>query len=298
MTRSTKSLFGFFTFLAVVLMLPMTAGAVLETFNAFTPLGQDVGNYPGWFDGTDNNGCDVTAGIGIGPSPLVGIAPGQWIFTWTANEFNWNDAEFTDATFEMDFQSNGSGQFDDDRLGWMITNTSNDSTNFFGAQLDTTDGGIVTYWRNSAGDRVQTRIVALSGIKNNTWYRFTLEITKLAATQARLDVRLAELNATTGNPVPGGTVLTGTVSNSSTWAPPTGAAPAKYFTPTKMWPAYKNFNALSGAADNAFFEQSSCSGDFDKDGDVDGKDLPKIISGVEIFPLKTFAKQFGSSGCF
>ena len=298
MARSTKSLFRLFTLLAVVLMLPMTAGAVLETFNAFTPLGQDVGNYPGWFDGTDNNGSQRDGRNRPRPLPCR-HRPGPV------------DLHLDGARVQLERRGVHRRHLRDGLpVQWkraVRRRPTRLDDHGYQQRLDqllrgpvgqSTDGGIVTYWRNAAGDRVQTRIVALSGIKNNTWYRFTLEITKLAATQARLDVRLAELNATTGNPVPGGTVLTGTVPNSSTWAPPTGAAPAKYFTPTNMWPAYKNFNALSGAADNAFFEQSSCSGDFDKDGDVDGKDLPKIISGVEIFPLKTFAKQFGSSGCF
>lgn len=292
MARSRHSLFGLFTLLAVVLVLPMTAGAVLETFNTGFTLNADVGDHADWFDGADNNGPNVTAGIGLGPS--VGISPGQWIFTWTAHEFNWNDPKFTGITFKMDFQSNASGQFDDDRIGWMITNTSNDSSNFFGAQLDNSDGGIVTYWRNSTGARVQTRIVALTGIKANTWYRFTLEVTKLAAAKAHLDARIVEIDAS-GNEVVG-TIITGAVSDSSTWGG--GAPDTKYFTATHMWPAYKNYDALTGAADNTYFElTSSCSGDFDNDGDVDGKDLAKIISGEEAPLLSVFASQFGKNDC-
>ena len=149
----------------------------------------------------------------------------------------------------MDFQTNASGQFDDDRMGWMTTSNSTDSANIFGAQLDHADGGIVTYWRNSSGTRIQTPIVALPTLTANTWYRFQMDVTKLTATSAKIDVSLVRLDAS-GNPT--GTPYTGTVPNTSTWS---GGAPAtSYFTAATLWPAYKNHNAITGAADNACYE--------------------------------------------
>ena len=113
----------------------------------------------------------------------------------------------------------------------------------------TADGGIVTYWRNSSGTRIQTPITALPTLTANTWYRFQMDVTKLTATSAKIDVSLVRLDAS-GNPT--GTPYTGTVPDTSTWS---GGAPhTSYFTATTLWPAYKNHNAITGAADNACYE--------------------------------------------
>jgi hypothetical protein len=222
---------------------------ICETFNAFTP-GSAIGTYAGWFDG--GSGPVVTNANGVAGS--TGLAPATNIFTWTAHPFNWNAADFQSVTVQADFKTDAGGYFDDDRIGWMTTSTSVDSTNFFGVQLDNVsggDGGIVTYWRNAAGDRVQTPIVPLGALTGSTWYRFSAQITKLTATSARIDVNLVQLDAV-GNPT--GTPITGTVSDTSAWAG--GTPPARYFTPTSMWPAYKNFNVSPGAApaDNTCYQ--------------------------------------------
>ena len=62
-------------------------------------------------------------------------------------------------------------------------------------------------------------------------------------------MNLVQLDAS-GNPT--GTPYTGTVADTSTWS---GGTPnTSYFTPTNMWPAYKNYTAASAPADNACYE--------------------------------------------
>ena len=192
-------------------------------------------------------GPAVTSGNGLLGS--IGLAPGSSIFTWTEHPFDWNDPAFQSITFDMDFQTDGSGEFDDDRMGWMIVDDDASSTNFFGVQLDHVDGGIVTYWRDSSDTRIQTPIVPLASLSANTWFRFEATITKLTDTSARIDVSLVELDGS-GNPT--GTPYTGTVDDTSTWAD--GVPDERYFTAATMWPAYKNHTGLSGAADNVCFD--------------------------------------------
>jgi hypothetical protein len=110
----------------------------------------------------------------------------------------------------------------------------------------------VTYWRDGSDTRIQTPIVSLPTLSPNTWYHFRSDINKLTATSASIDVSLVELDGS-GNPT--GSPYTGTVADTSTWA---GGAPATgYFTAPVVWPAYKNYNAISGAADNACYEAVS-----------------------------------------
>jgi hypothetical protein len=221
---------------------------VCEDFDSGYTLGQVIGAHADWYDA--GSGPVVNSGIGLASS--VGLAPANDIFTWTAQPFSWNDAAFQGINFAMDFQTNASGQFDDDRLGWMTTNSNASSDNFFGVQVDQSDGGIVTYWRNSGGTRIQTPIATFSTLSTNTWYRLSADITKLTSTSARIDVSMVRLDAS-GNPT--GTAYTGTVSDTSTWSG--GAPAASYFTAATMWPAFKNFNAITGAADNACYEAQS-----------------------------------------
>ena len=228
---------------ATFTQLPPTL--VCESFNAFTP-GSTIGTYTGWYDG--GAGPVVTAGNGVAGS--TGLAAAANVFNWIAHPFNWNAADFQKFVVQNDFKSDGSGEFDDDRIGWTINSSSVSSSDQFGVQLDDPDGGIVTYWRNSSGTRIQDQIVALSGITANTWYRFKAEITKLTATSASIDVSLVELDAS-GNPT--GTPISGTVADTSTWS---GGSPANsYFTPTSMWPTYKTFSSAAAApADNTCYQ--------------------------------------------
>ena len=214
-----------------------------EGFDAYTP-GSTIGTYGDWYDG--GGGPVVTDGNGVAGS--VGLGSAANIFTWTAHPFDWNDPNILGVTIGMDFQTDASGQFDDDRLGWMIAANSIDSADIFGVQLDHPDGGIVTYWRQGA-TRIQDQIVPLSGTKSNTWYRFRAEITKLALpTEARIEVNLVELDVD-GNPV--GTPYSGTVENTSLWSG--GVPDDRYFTAPTMWPAFKNYTAAAAPADNAYF---------------------------------------------
>ena len=119
---------------------------VCETFNAFTP-GSTIGTYTGWF--SDGSGPVVTAANGVAGSN--GLAAGSTIFNWTAHPFNWNAADFQKVILQGDFKTDGSGNFDDDRLSWTINGTSTSSNNQFGVQLDHPNGGIVTYWSNVIG---------------------------------------------------------------------------------------------------------------------------------------------------
>ena len=237
---------GYKSVTATFVQGPPPTNFVCETFNSFVA-GSNIGSYSGWYDG-GTSGPIVTSGNGVAGS--VGLASSGTIFTWAAHPFNWNATDFQGIALQMDFQTGANGQFDDDRLGWMTTTTSTLSDYIFGVQLDHPDGGIVTYWRNSAGTRIQTPIVTLPNpLPASTWYRFSAEFTKLTATSARIDVYLVQLDAS-GNPT--GTTYTGTVADTSTWS---GGAPANdYFTPTSMWPAYKNHTTSSGPADNACFE--------------------------------------------
>jgi hypothetical protein len=231
-----------------LLNVPQTSAAptkAWEDFDSGFTLTQTVGAHAEWYD--DGGGPVVTGGSGVSGS--VGLAPGIDIFTWTAHPFIWNTTEFRGVIVQMDFQSDNSAGFNDDRIGWMTTESNVDSSNFFGVQLDNSQGGrIVTCWQDSSGTPIQTPIVGLTGIKANTWYRFLTEIAKLTATSARIDVSLVELDAS-GNPT--GTSITGRVSDTSTW--PDGTPDTNYFTAATLWPAYKNSNALQGSADNAFF---------------------------------------------
>jgi hypothetical protein len=217
---------------------------ILENFNTFTP-GSIIGSYPGWYgSGTPV----VTSGIGVSGS--IGLAPGQQIFTWTAHPFDWNAADFLGVNFQMDFQTDGSGHFDDDRVGYMITDANYDSTNYLGVQLDPGGTGynIETYWKNTGGGDARVSLVSLPTLNLNGWYRLRLDITKLTATSFSLTTTLTELDSS-GNPVQ--VVASSSIADTTTLG--TDAPNSKYFT-GPIWPAYKNYNVISGAADNAYYE--------------------------------------------
>lgn len=222
------------------------SGIYNEDFETFT-VGQTVGSDVDWFDG--GTGPVITDGNGVADS--VGLAKASAVFNWTAHPFEWADLPVAGkVVFGMDFQTDGGGQFDDDRCAWTIDSASTDSANLFGVQLDHPDGGIVTYWRDSGGTRIQDQIVDLTGTKSDTWYRLRSEVSKLSASSARLDVSLVELDAN-GDPV--GTPYTGAVEDTSQW-PGGGSPDPNYFSAASMCPAYKNFNNKDGFADNAYFE--------------------------------------------
>jgi hypothetical protein len=205
-----------------------------------------VGAHPDWYDG--GGGPVATAGSGVAGS--VGLGSAGAIFTWTAHPFDWNAPDFQGVNFQADFQTDGSSHFDDDRIGWMITDSSTSSSNIFGLQLDPGGSGydIEGYWDGASADR-RPHIVDLPALSANTWYRFRADITKLTATSASIDVTLTELDAS-GNPV--GVVASGSIADTSTLG--ADAPNSKYFTASAIWPAYKNYTAAAAPADNACYE--------------------------------------------
>ncbi|KPL18749.1 MAG: hypothetical protein AMJ93_13525, partial [Anaerolineae bacterium SM23_84] len=204
---------------------------------------------------TDDNGSNVEAGIGVAGS--TGVADGQWIFTWVAQPFDWNAADFVGVNFQADFQTDGSGHFDDDRVGWMIRDDDNSSDHIFGVQMDPGGSGynIEAYWDGDTfgDDGGRTSIVDLPTLSANAWYRLRAEITKLTATSARIDVSLTELDGS-GNP--GAVVASGSIPDTDLLPDTPGEEIPNpgYFTATTIWPAYKNYQAIAGAADNACYE--------------------------------------------
>ncbi|MGB2809711.1 MAG: Ig-like domain-containing protein, partial [Sedimentisphaerales bacterium] len=215
-----------------------------EDFESGYNLDQTIGTHLDWYDG--GAGPTVTSGIGV--AGLVGLSPANNIFNWTAHSFSWN--EVIKVIIGMDFQTDGSGHFDDDRIGWTINSGNVDSANFFGVQMDPGGSGynIEGYWDGvSAADR-RPSIANLPTLSANAWYRFQVEITKLPDTSASIDVELWSLDSS-------GNLDTLVVSESITTDTGTlgdDAPNSKYFT-SGLCPAYKNYNALEGAADNAYF---------------------------------------------
>jgi hypothetical protein len=231
---------------ATFTVVPLTG--FLEPFEdtAFV-IGTLVGAHPAWYDA--GTGPTITAGVGVAGSK--GLSDAAGIFTWEAHPFTWSDTALQKAVVQMDFQTDGSGNFDDDRIGWMTTKANVTSSNFFGVQLDPGGSGynIEAYWQNGANADVRTSLVNLTGMVANTWYRFRFEATQLGPTDARLDMSLIRLDAG-GNPT--GTAVTAAVP--STAALGTDAPNSRYFTSPILWPAFKNFTTAAAPADNAYFE--------------------------------------------
>ena len=119
------------------------AELVCETFDAFT-VGANVGSHADWFDG--DGGPIVNAAGGVALSQ--GLDPAGSIFTWMAQPFFWDDPATNGYKASMDFQTSATGQFDDDRIGWMIEPNSTDSDLIFGVQLDNADSHLRMegYW--------------------------------------------------------------------------------------------------------------------------------------------------------
>ncbi|KPK03064.1 MAG: hypothetical protein AMJ56_20175 [Anaerolineae bacterium SG8_19] len=231
----------------------LSPNAICEDFESGFNLGQRIGTDTDWFDG--NNGPVVTSTIGVANS--IGLTPGANSFTWIGQPFDWNNADFEGVSFQADFETDSSGHFDDDRLGWMISNSSNNPSDIFGVQMDPDGSGyqIEGYWEDAFGANRRWPIANLPVLKANTWYRFYAAIGKLTATSASIDVSLTELNAS-GDPVL--VVATGSIANTSTLSDPTAAPATKYFTATLIYPTYKNDDVIAGAADNTCYEQILC----------------------------------------
>ncbi len=245
----SATLFVVFCALSMAVMVavgPALAAPICESFESGYSLGSTVGAHANWYDG--GSGPVVTSGAGVSSS--VGLAPASAIFTWTAHPFDWNDADFTGVMVQMDFQTDGSGHLDDDRIGWMITNNSTSSSNIFGLQCDPGGSGycIEGYWDGVTADK-RPHIVDLPALSANAWYRFRAVITKLTATSASIDVILITLNSS-GDSV--GVAASGSIANTATLGD--DEPNAKYFTAATIWPAFKNYTSAGANADNACFE--------------------------------------------
>jgi len=215
----------------------------------YTP-GTTVGSHADWFDG--GSGPVVTGGVGVAGS--VGLAPGSRIFTWTAHPFEWSEPNLAGVILQMDFETDGSAEFNDDRMGWMITDSSTSSDYIFGVQLDNASGHlrIEGYWDHIIGvdEDKRPEIVDLDGVTldSDAWYRFRAEITKLTDTSARIDVELWSLDAS-GNLK--ALVAKGTLADTSVLG---GDSPDPAYFAGTMWPAFKNFDSASGECDNACYQ--------------------------------------------
>jgi len=87
-------------------------GTYLETFDTGYVHDATLDSTADWYGGLGSPTTRTQTGIGVNSS--VGLTQGQYIFTWTAHPFDWNDAEFTGAVFRMDFQTDAGGHLDDD----------------------------------------------------------------------------------------------------------------------------------------------------------------------------------------
>jgi len=271
---------------------------ICEDFNGYTT-GLSIGSHPDWFAG--GGGPLLTADLGV--ASTVGLGPADEIFTWIAHSFEWSAADFSGISFKMDFQTNGSGQFDDDRVGWMITNDSTNSDFIFGVQLDnnSSHNRMEGYWDHQIGVTGQKDIrVEMADLDSllvaNSWYRLYAKFTNLTDTSARIDGELWSLDVN-GDPV--SMVASGTIDDTSTLG--NDSPDVTYFGGT-LFPAYKNYSG-GQYADNACYEilnaivPNDCAGDFNGDGDVDGDDLYKIAAGIETLGLDLFGPEYGRTNC-
>lgn len=239
----------------VLAALSAPAGAAIWTddFESGYTLGAELRTHPDWFYEAAHSGPTVQATNGVNGSR--GLTEGQYIFTWEAHPFTWSDSSVTGVVAQMDLQTDGSGHFDDDRLGWMISVTDDSSDHVFGIQLDPGGSGynIEGYWDHNDSDTRDRRpsIVDLPSLSNNAWYRFRAEIMKLTGTSASIHVELWSLDGA-GNPVT--KVVQGDIADTSAILPSDDRPDSRYFTAGQMWPAYKNYTGTSGNADNVYFD--------------------------------------------
>ncbi|MCX5653465.1 MAG: PEP-CTERM sorting domain-containing protein [Planctomycetota bacterium] len=224
-----------------------------DNFDSY-PTGQLNGN-DGWTDSGGNN-YQIVAGAGVAGTQGVNKGGGSQQMNWTGHPWDWATLAVGDKVIaRMDFQANGSGQFDDDRVGWVLASNPGSSSYHFAVQLDNTDntapGGLGTYFRDNSGNRVMNAKLipwATLGSSGSNWYREEMQVTKLTsglgAGGAKVDVSFWALDAS-GNVVPGSlkTASYGPFDNSG----------LRGFSGT-VYPMFKNYSAVDGYADNAFFQ--------------------------------------------
>jgi len=261
--RKRLSLVSGLSIVFVILFAHLTFAQMIvsEDFETGFTLDTAIGNHADWFD-ENGTGPVITAGIGVAGSN--GLAPGDAICTWTAHPFDWTDPDVCGIIVEMDFQTDASSAFDDDRIGWMISDVSKSSSNIFGLQLDPGGSGfaIEGYWDGVTEDDKRPLIADLPTLNANAWHRFRAEIMKLTDGSAKIFVMLTELDGD-GNPFD--VVGTGYIEDTSLLGD--DAQNAKYFA-GPIWPAYKNYDGIEGAADNASFEIVTISNSFFESFDI------------------------------
>jgi len=229
--------------MATLLAVSSFAGAgdtvYTEDFESFTA-GQPVGSNADWAHGPNVNAVDGVAGS-------QGWDNSGTPATWTGVTFDWTDPLLTGYTVGMDFRTDGSGRFDDDRIGFSINNPTTSSSNVMSVQMDPGGSGynIEGYWDGVGGADKRPSFVDLPTLPADTWYRLQAVYTKTAiANEPIISVDLQGLDAS-GNPT--GSIASATLDTATLAA---GDRPhTKYFSGGSLSPAYKNYN--HGKSDNA-----------------------------------------------
>ena len=230
-----------------------TYGTWTDSFESYVA-GSNLAGQGGWTDTGGGTAYRTVGGGGAGGTQGITIGSGSTQINWTGHPWDWGTLLVGDqVVVRMDFQANGSGAFDDDRVGWVSSVNPGSSSYHFGVQLDNTDNGapsgLVTYFRDNSGNRVlgSTMIQwATLGPSGAIWYREELAVTKLTsglgAGGAQVDVSFWALDGS-GNPI--GSPLTASYGTVDTSA-------LRGFSGT-VYPMFKNYSAQPGNADNAYF---------------------------------------------
>jgi len=219
-----------------------------EDFDTFT-VGMGVGDNAAWWSGSDTGGTagpDIEATGGVGDSQCWGTS-GTPAY-WTAHTFDWSGADFNSYTVGADFKTDGSGNFDDSRVGFTYDNASTSSSRVMSIQMDPGDSGqnIEGYYDGVGADDKRTPIVDLPALSADTWYRLEATFVKTGVSnEPIINVKLESIDQTTGAVT--GTVVTSSLDMSTL---PAGDRPhPKYFT-SGLNPSYKNY-ASTNKLDNA-----------------------------------------------
>ena len=241
-----------------------TVVSVWETFDSYAngTVLTTIGGGSVWTIGT---GYTVIDAGGVAGSK--GLSTGGGIFNWKGQPFTWSTlATGAKVAMSMDFQSDASAKFDDDRVGWTITPDAATTTGSqLALQLDNSqETGMVLYHNGT-----RNQLNALAGIKASTWYRFNVEFTKLTATSAGIVGTLTELDVS-GNPT--GTPYVGTIADTSTFSNP----PSTALFGGSQCPSFKNYNTLTGNADNVGFITTTPAG---------GPTAPTVTLGLTGSPM-------------
>lgn len=197
-----------------------------------------VGDHADWYSGGSGGPINATGGVG----GSVGWDSSGDPATWTAHTFDWTAGDFNTYSAAADFKTDGSGKYDDSRIGFSINNPTVSSSNVMSVQMDNGGDGasgqnIEGYYDGVGGSDKRPSIVNLPVLSADTWYRFSTVYTKTGVSnEPIIDVKLESLNQTTGAVT--GTLVTGSLDTGTL---PAGDEPdTKYFI-SGLNPAYKNY---------------------------------------------------------